>query len=73
MWIRRASRGRLPRPLSWKEVRGIVGCVGGAVAAGWEDWVAVGWEGEEEWLPLVWGAASPLTSAMVADLEERYS
>jgi len=47
MWMRRASRGRLPRPLSWKEVRGTVGWLGGEMTAGCEEAVWVdGWVAE---------------------------
>ena len=49
MWIKRASRGRLFRPLSWSEVSGMVGldmsigagCVG--AGPGWEGGDAEGW------------------------------
>jgi hypothetical protein len=68
MWMRRASRGRLAVPLSWREVRGTEGfmtagvVVGAVVAAA----AGTGWEvGEEVVWPFVWGAASPFTSAMV--------
>lgn len=45
-------------------------------AADWEAggcvevWVVVVWDGEE-WLPFVWTAVSPLTSAMVDGFEDR--
>lgn len=59
--MRRASRGRLDSPLSWREVRGTEGFEI-VTSAGWG--AAAGCEGGEV-CPLVWGA-SPLTSAMIA-------
>lgn len=51
MWMRRASRGRLLRPLSWREVRGIDGFEIAAGAAGWEgcEGADTGWDGGEVW------------------------
>lgn len=37
MWIRRASRGRLPWPVSWIEVEGMDGlAMGMEIGPGWE-------------------------------------
>lgn len=58
--MRRASRGRLDSPLSWREVSG-TGGFEMVTGAGWG--AAAGWEGGEV-CPLVWGT-SPLTSAMM--------
>ena len=62
----RASRGRLPKPVSFTEILGtdVVLC-DGTGGTGFDDAVAVGvdWEGGEVW-PFVWGA-SPLTSAIL--------
>ena len=67
--MRRASRGRLFRPLSWRDVRGTEGCAAiGAACEACEDcgcvwvWGAVG--GEAAGAPFVRGA-SPLGSAIV--------
>lgn len=72
MWIRRASRGRLFRPLSWREVRGVeglrgAGCEGGAEGCDWVCvcvcvWVAGAVGGEVA--PFVRGM-SPFVSAIV--------
>jgi hypothetical protein len=68
--MRRASRGRFWAPVSWREVKGTEGLlvvgVGPPAAADVVGAAGTGWEvGEEDVWPLVWGGASPFTSAMV--------
>ena len=76
MWINRASRGRLDRPLSWSEVSGTEGLlIVGAATVDWEGCESVAvevgreegccWvEGEGAECPFTRGV-SPLVSAMV--------
>ena len=46
MWIKRASRGRLPWPVSWIDVDGVEGlAMGMEIGAGCEG--AAGWDGGE--------------------------
>ena len=66
--MRRASRGRLVRPVSWREVRGMMG-FGGAMGVGCEA-VAAG-EGGLPLVPFVWGA-SPLASAILMRVWQRF-
>lgn len=67
--MRRASRGRFERPVSWREVSGTTGALMVGVMVDCEGWEAVAaevcWvEGEGAEWPFVWGM-SPFVSAMV--------